>query len=88
MLVTNNSDQGMFALGEVNITRDLIWRYSTSTTFLYAPGSEGKTIEVVMTKPNREGSGADPYLIVTMKTARMSSYNMAQTDHFQTNHST
>ncbi|MGR5509266.1 type VI secretion system tube protein Hcp, partial [Vibrio mediterranei] len=50
------------------------------TTFLYAPGAEGKTIEVVMTKPNREGSGADPYLILTLKNARMSNYTMTGTN--------
>ncbi|MEZ9894087.1 type VI secretion system tube protein Hcp, partial [Vibrio lentus] len=41
---------------------------------------EGRTVEIVMTKPNREGSGADPYLILTLKMARMSSYNMSGTD--------
>lgn len=76
----NNADQGMVALGEVNITRGCDGATPHLTTFLYAPGSEGKTIEVVMTKPNREGSGADPYLILTMKAARMSSYNMAATN--------
>ncbi|MEZ8825921.1 type VI secretion system tube protein Hcp [Vibrio amylolyticus] len=76
----NNADKGMVALGEVNINRVCDGASPFLTTFLYAPGGEGKTIEVIMTKPNREGSGADPYLIVTLSAARMSSYNMSATD--------
>mgnify|MGYP000017222242 FL=1 len=76
----NNADQGMVALGEVNMTRGCDGATPHLTTFLYAPGPEGRTVEVVMTKPNREGSGADPYLILTLKMARMSSYNMSGTD--------
>ncbi|MFY2508617.1 type VI secretion system tube protein Hcp [Vibrio pectenicida] len=76
----NNSDQGMVALGEINVTRGCDGATPHLTTFLYAPGAEGKTIEIVMTKPNREGSGADPYLILTLNAARMSSYNMAGSD--------
>ncbi|MDA9556443.1 type VI secretion system tube protein Hcp [Vibrio sp.] len=76
----NNADQGMVALGEVNITRVCDGASPYLTTFLYAPGAEGKKIEIVMTKPNREGSGADPYLIVTLESARMASYNMTGSD--------
>lgn len=76
----NNADQGMVALGEVNVTRTCDGATPYLTTFLYSPGSEGKTVEIVMTKPNREGGGADPYLIVTLLASRMSSYNMGCSD--------
>lgn len=76
----NNADQGMVALGEITIGRGCDGASPYLTTFLYAPGAEGKTIEVVMTKPNREGSGADPYLILTLKNARMSNYTMTGTN--------
>lgn len=76
----NNADQGMVALGEININRTCDGASPYLTTFLYAPGAEGKTVEIVMTKPNREGSGADPYMIVTLKEARMASYNLGATD--------
>ena len=70
----------MVALGEINITRGCDGATPYLTTFLYAPGPEGKVIEIVATKPNREGSGADPYLILTLQAARMSSYNMVGSD--------
>lgn len=73
----NNADQGMVELGEVNISRECDGASPYLTTFLYAPGPEGRSVEVVMTKPNREGEGAEPYLILTMKMARMSRYNMS-----------
>jgi len=76
----NNADQGMVALGEVNISRGCDGASPYLTTFLYAPGADGKTVEIVMTKPNREGSGADPYLIITLKSSRISSYNMTGSD--------
>ncbi|MCE0557542.1 MULTISPECIES: type VI secretion system tube protein Hcp [unclassified Motilimonas] len=77
---SNNGDQGMVALGEVSVSRSCDGASAHLTSFLYAPGAEGKTIEIVMTKPNREGSGADPYLILTLKKARMASYNMSGSD--------
>jgi len=76
----NNSDQGMVALGEVNVSRGSDGASPYLTTFLYAPGPEGKTIEIVMTKPNREGAGNDPYLIITIEAARMASYNISASD--------
>ncbi|MCF1427722.1 MAG: type VI secretion system tube protein Hcp [Shewanella sp.] len=76
----NNADQGMVALGEVNITRGCDGASAYLTSFLYKPGSEGKTIEIIMTKPNREGLGADPYLILTLTSARIASYNFGAYD--------
>ncbi|MBU2898830.1 type VI secretion system tube protein Hcp [Vibrio hepatarius] len=76
----NNADQGMVALGEINITRGCDGATPHIETFLYAPGPEGKSVEIVMTKPNREGSGADPYQITTLTGARISSYNSAGSD--------
>ncbi|WP_114785775.1 Hcp family type VI secretion system effector [Vibrio tetraodonis] len=76
----NNADQGMVALGEVNITRSCDGASPYITSFLYAPGPKGNKVEIVMTKPNREGNGADPYLILTLEAARISSYNLAGSD--------
>ncbi|CAH0539719.1 Hcp family type VI secretion system effector [Vibrio marisflavi] len=76
----NNADQGMVALGEINVSRACDGASPYITSFLYAPGGEGKTVEIVFTKPNREGGGADPYLIVTLTAARVSSYNMGGSD--------
>lgn len=76
----NNADKGMAALGEVQIQRTSDGASPHLTSFLFSPGAEGKTIEIVMTKPSREGTGMDPYMILTLEHARMSHYNMSCND--------
>lgn len=76
----NNADQGMVALGEVNISRRSDGASPHLTTMLFAPGPEGKTVEILMTKPSREGNGADPYMILTLEKSRISNYNVMGND--------
>ncbi len=76
----NNSDKGMAALGEVQIQRTSDGASPHLTSFLFAPGAEGKTIEIVMTKPSREGSGMEPYMVMTLEHSRMSHYNISCSD--------
>lgn len=76
----NNADQGMVALGELNISRVSDGASPHLTTLLFAPGPEGKTIDLLLTKPSRTGDGADPYLIITLEKARMSNYNVSCSD--------
>lgn len=76
----NNADQGMVELGTIDITRSCDGATPYLTTFLYAPGPEGKTVEIVITQPNRQGSGLDPYLIITLRGVRMASYKMTGSD--------
>lgn len=76
----NNADQGMVALGELNISRQSDGATPHLATFLFAPGAEGKTVEVLLTKPSREGNGADPYMIITLEKARISNYNISCVD--------
>ena len=73
----NNMDQGMVALGEVALNRECDGASPYLTTFLYVPTSEGKLVEVLLTKPERNGNGADPYLIISLKEARISNYEMS-----------
>ncbi|MBY4677085.1 Hcp family type VI secretion system effector [Marinobacterium arenosum] len=73
----NNSDKGMAALGEIQINRTSDGASPHLTTFLFSPGADGKTIDIVMTKPNREGGGMDPYMVITLEKARMSHYNIS-----------
>jgi len=75
----NNADQGMVALGEINISRGCDGASANMTTFLYAPGAEGKKVYILFTKPGREGEGAQPYMMMTLDAARMSSYNVGCT---------
>lgn len=76
----NNADKGMAALGELQIDRLSDGASPHLTTFLFSPGAEGKTIEIVLTKPNREGGGMDPFLVITLEHARMSHYNITCAD--------
>lgn len=76
----NNADQGMVALGELNIARTSDGASPHLATFLFAPGTEGKTIDLLMTKPSRTGDGADPYLIITLEKARLSNYSVSCND--------
>ena len=74
----DNGDGGMVALGEIQCFL---------TTFLFAPGETGKTVEIVFTKPNRAGKGLIPYLIVTTENSRISQYSVSGNDGTQPNES-
>lgn len=76
----NNSDKGMAALGHIQIRRSADGASPYLTSFLFSPGAEGKTVEIMMTKPSRTGSGMDPHLILTLEQSRMSHYNMNCSD--------
>lgn len=76
----NNSDKGMASMGEVQLQRTSDGATPHLTSFLFSPGAEGKTIEIVMTKPSREGAGMEPYMVLTLEHARMSHYNMSCSD--------
>lgn len=79
----DNNDGGMVALGEIQCAKQLDGASPFLTTFLFAPGESGKTIDIVFTKPNRAGKGLIPYLIVTLENARISNYNVSGNDGSQ-----
>lgn len=76
----NNADKGMVALGEISISRQSDGASPHLSTFLFSPGTDGKTVEILLTKPSREGNGADPYLIITLEKSRISNYNVGCSD--------
>ncbi|MBB1486614.1 Hcp family type VI secretion system effector [Oceanospirillum sediminis] len=76
----NNADKGMVALGEINIARESDGASPQLTTFLFSPGAEGKTVEILLTKPSREGNGADPYMVMTLEKARIAHYSVSCND--------
>ncbi len=77
---SNNSDSGAISLSPVMINRAADGASPYLTTFLFAPGAQGQKIEIVFTKPNRDGEGMDPYLIVTLEGARVSHYAIQGSD--------
>lgn len=76
----NNADKGMVSLDAVSVSRTSDGASPHLTTFLFAPGAEGKTVEILLTKPSRDGAGADPYLVLTLEKARIASYNVSGSD--------
>lgn len=76
----NNADKGMVSLDAISIDRTSDGASSYLATFLFAPGAEGKTVEILLTKPSRDGSGADPYLVMTLEKARIASYSISGSD--------
>jgi len=76
----NNSDTGGIHLSPVMINRSSDGASPYLTTFLFAPGADGQTIEIVCTKPNRDGEGMDPYLIITLEGARVANYSVDCSD--------
>jgi type VI secretion system secreted protein Hcp len=77
----NNADKGMVAMSDINISRESDGASPHLTTMLYAPGTDGKKIDIYLTKPARDGSGgADPFMVFTLEKARISNYNVSGSD--------
>ncbi|MGV1720324.1 type VI secretion system tube protein Hcp [Vibrio furnissii] len=76
----NNADKGMVSLDAVSVTRNSDGASPHLTTFLFAPGAEGKTVEILLTKPSRDGAGSEPYMVLTLEKARIASYNIHGSD--------
>ncbi|CAA0084171.1 Uncharacterised protein [BD1-7 clade bacterium] len=79
----NNSDTGMVALSEVNVSKEVDSGSEGLLSFLYSPGTEGKTVWVAFTKPTRDGSGAEVYFQIKLLKARIVSYNVSGSDGAQ-----
>ncbi len=76
----NNQDGGMVAMGEVSIARSYDGATPYLMSFLLKPGSDGKQIDIIMTKPHREGQGLSEYYRMTLEGARVANYNLSGTD--------
>lgn len=76
----NNADTGTISSNPISISRASDGASPYLTTFLFAPGKDGRTIEIVLTKPDRGGEGVVPYLIVTLEGARVADYAVSGFD--------
>ncbi|UJF17200.1 type VI secretion system tube protein Hcp [Vibrio sp. SS-MA-C1-2] len=74
---SNNADKGMVSLDPITISRISDGASPHLTTFLFSPGADGKTVEILLTKPSRDGAGAEPYLVVTLEKARLADYTVS-----------
>ena len=76
----NNTDKGMVAMGEIAISRTSDGASPHLTTLLFAPGKDGKKVELIMTKPDRDGDTVVPHLIFELESCRMANYHVSCTD--------
>ncbi|KAF7772310.1 Hcp1 family type VI secretion system effector [Pseudoalteromonas citrea] len=76
----NNQDSGMVALGEISISKTYDGATPYLLTYLFQPGADGKTIELVMTKPSRDGKGIIPYYVISLEEARMANFSISGSD--------
>jgi type VI secretion system secreted protein Hcp len=75
-----NRDSGIVHMGELSCSKSYDGASPFMSTFLFYPGTEGKTVFVTDTKPNREGDGIIPYLEFELTNARMSNYSIMTSD--------
>jgi type VI secretion system secreted protein Hcp len=78
-----NADSGMVAMSEVNVTKEADGASEDLLSFLFSPGPEGKSVEIVFTKPDPSGSGAVVYFRINLLKARLVSYNISGSDGSQ-----
>lgn len=72
-----NPDSGSFAFQDVSVARTSDGASAYLTTFFFAPGDKGRTVEIMFTKTNRNGDGLVPSLIITLSDARVSNYQLS-----------
>lgn len=75
-----NQDSGMVAMNEMTVTKEVCGASEQLLSGLYMPGDEGKTIDLISTKPDRSGQGSQVYLQIKMERARLVSYNVSGSD--------
>ena len=66
-----NRDSGMVSMSPITITKEMCGASEVILSRMYAPGPNGDTIDVIITKPDRSGEGAEVYIHFQMKNARV-----------------
>lgn len=74
---SGDAETGVPTIGDVSIEREADSASAILETLFFAPGENGRTIEIIETKASRKGDGLVPVQIIGMEEARISSY-MAQ----------
>lgn len=72
-----NAEVGAPTVGDVVVERESDAASPLLKTLFFAPGENGRTIEIIETKAKRDGKGLVPVQVITLEEARISSY-MAQ----------
>ncbi|MCL1076800.1 type VI secretion system tube protein Hcp [Parashewanella spongiae] len=77
---SNNSDKGVVNLSEVTVTKEIDGSSGDLQSFLYAPGKEGKKVQFMLTKPEKDGTGVLVFYQVQIDNARLSGFYVEATD--------
>ncbi|WP_133405429.1 type VI secretion system tube protein Hcp [Parashewanella tropica] len=70
-----NSDKGIVAVQEVNVTKMADGASEFIMSILYSPGAEGKEVTFVATVPMSDGSGVQIAYQMKLTNSKISSYN-------------
>ncbi len=77
---SNNSDKGVVNLTEVNVTKEIDGASGELQSFLYAPGKEGKQVQFILTKPDKEGTGVIVFYQSQIDNARLAGFYIDAAD--------
>ncbi|WP_062268598.1 Hcp family type VI secretion system effector [Endozoicomonas arenosclerae] len=75
-----NRDSGMIAMNEITVSKELDGASENILSHLYVPGDEGDTIDIIVTKPDRSGQGAQVYLQIQLTHGRIVNYSLSASD--------
>lgn len=71
---STNAETGSVSISDVSISRACDGASPYLQTYFFQPGGKGRTVDFLITKSDRAGSGLIPSMIVTIEEARMTSY--------------
>ena len=75
-----NKDTGMSGMSEMVFTKEMDGASEVLLSRMYVPGKEGDTVDVIITKPDRQGKGQVIYLLVEMENGRIVDYSISVAD--------
>ncbi|KLN65977.1 type VI secretion system tube protein Hcp [Vibrio tubiashii] len=78
-----NADGGMVGVSEVSVTKVVDAASEALLSYLFAPGKDGRDVEIAFTKPADAGKGVEVYFQIKLEKARLVSYNVSGTDGSQ-----
>ncbi|MCW7551128.1 type VI secretion system tube protein Hcp [Endozoicomonas gorgoniicola] len=67
----NNQDNGIASMSQITVTKEMDGASEVILSRILVPGKYGDTVDIVITKPDRKGGGAEVYLHIQLKHARV-----------------
>lgn len=73
---STGAESGQVSVSDVSVTRTADGASPYLETFFFAPTADGKTVDFLITKADREGAGEVPAMIITLEEARLNAYSL------------